>query len=178
MISVAVIYMLKYSNYEITFAEIPDEITLCINLTNCPYQCEFCHSPWLREDSGTGLTWVEICKLINENVGISCICFMGGSKEPWEISRLAKLIKETYSNLKVAWYSGDDFDVDNPSVAVDNRWFDYIKLGPYKHEFGPLTSKTTNQRMYYNTGLSSSLSRLIGWTDITYKFWKNDNNND
>ena len=45
MINVAVIYMLKYSNYEITFAEVPDEISLCINLTNCPHKCIGCHSP-------------------------------------------------------------------------------------------------------------------------------------
>lgn len=45
MINVVVIYMLKYSNYEVTFAEVPDEISLTLNLTNCPYMCENCHSP-------------------------------------------------------------------------------------------------------------------------------------
>ena len=42
--------------------------------------------------------------------------------------------------------------------------FDFIKLGPYKEEFGPLNSKTTNQRMYrvHNSELE----------DITNKFWK------
>lgn len=94
--------MLKYSNYEITFAEIPDEISMCINITNCPYSCIDCHSPWLREDSGTDLTYAELMKLIKQNQGISCICFMGGSREPIELSRLAKFIKEFYPNLKVA----------------------------------------------------------------------------
>lgn len=67
--------------------------------------------------------------------------------------------------------------MESPSVTVDNRWFDYIKLGPYISEYGPLNQKTTNQRMYFNTGLSSSINRLIGWKDITYKFWKNDTQN-
>lgn len=74
--------MLKYSNYEVTFAEIPSEITLCINLTNCPHKCVGCHSPWLREDTGTPLTYGELIKLIKQNTGISCVCFMGGDKEP------------------------------------------------------------------------------------------------
>lgn len=176
MINVVVHYMLKYSNYEIVFAEVPDEITLAINLTNCPYTCINCHSPWLREDSGTPLTYNELFNLINAHPGISCVCFMGGSKEPNELSRFAKLIKEN-TDLKVAWYSGDNFDMESPSANVDNRWFDYIKLGPYIPEYGPLNQKTTNQRMYLNTGLSSSINRLIGWKDITYKFWKNDTQN-
>ena len=94
--------MLKYSNYEITFAEIPDEITLCINLTNCPHKCAGCHSPWLREDTGTPLTYGELIKLIKQNTGISCVCFMGGDKEPGEVVRLSKLIREDFPNLKTA----------------------------------------------------------------------------
>lgn len=160
--------MLKYSNYEVVFAEVPDEITLCINITNCCFLCTNCHSPWLREDNGTPLTYVELTKLIKENVGISCVCFMGGDKEPWEIARLAKLIKEDFPKLKTAWYSGG-------TNVTNTNCLDYIKVGPYIEEFGPLNNKTTNQRMY----------RIIpfvdiegNWceqlTDITFKFWKND----
>ena len=94
--------MLKYLNSEITFAEIPDEITLCINITNCCFSCANCHSPWLREDTGTPLTYTELTKLIKQNTGISCVCFMGGDKEPWEVVRLAKLIREDFPNLKTA----------------------------------------------------------------------------
>ena len=36
--------MLKYLDTMVTFSEIPDEVTLCINLTNCPYHCPDCHS--------------------------------------------------------------------------------------------------------------------------------------
>ena len=63
------------------------------------------------------------------------------------------------------------------SDYINTEWFDYIKLGPYIPECGPLNQKTTNQRMYLNTGLSSSINGLIGWKDITYKFWKNDTQN-
>ena len=30
--------MLKYLNAPVTFAEVPDEITLCINITGCPLE--------------------------------------------------------------------------------------------------------------------------------------------
>jgi anaerobic ribonucleoside-triphosphate reductase activating protein len=158
--------MLKYSNYEITFAEVPDEISLCINLTNCPHTCKGCHSPWLREDAGTPLTYTELKRLIKRNTGISCVCFMGGDKEPWEVVRLAKLIREDYKNLKTAWYSG------STETPEHQNQFNFIKFGPYIEELGPLTSKTTNQRMVeYN--LSTELGPSWYMRDITYKFWKN-----
>ena len=52
--------MLKYVDTKVTFAEVPDEISLCINISNCPNHCEGCHSPYLAEDIGTELTKDEI----------------------------------------------------------------------------------------------------------------------
>lgn len=36
--------MLKFTDTQVTFSEIPDQISLCINLSNCPYHCPACHS--------------------------------------------------------------------------------------------------------------------------------------
>ena len=47
--------MLKYVDTKIVFREVPDEITLCINISNCPCHCKGCHSPYLAEDIGTVL---------------------------------------------------------------------------------------------------------------------------
>ena len=46
--------------------------------------------------------------------------------------------------------------------------FDYIKMGPYIEELGPLTSRTTNQRLYEIKHKPQD-NELI---DITHKFWK------
>ena len=46
--------------------------------------------------------------------------------------------------------------------------FDYIKLGPYSEEFGPLNSVTTNQRMYKVVKQNGNYELV----DITNKFWK------
>lgn len=48
--------MVKYTDSQVTFREIPDEITLCINISGCPNHCEGCHSSYLAEDIGTKLT--------------------------------------------------------------------------------------------------------------------------
>ena len=155
--------MLKYVDTLVSFQEIPDEISLCINISNCPNNCKGCHSPWLREDNGTPLTYTELKRLIHNNKGITCVCFMGGDKEPWEIKRLAALIKEE-TDLKTAWYSGKDYLMN----LSTNTAFDYVKIGPYIEEFGPLDSKTTNQQLFKFDWKTCTLD------NITYKFWKND----
>ena len=44
--------MLKYVDTKVTFAEVPNEISLCINISNCPCKCHNCHSSYLAEDIG------------------------------------------------------------------------------------------------------------------------------
>ena len=153
--------MLKYVDAKVVFAEVPDEVTLAINISNCPCQCKGCHSSYLAQDIGTELTFSELRRLIKHNSGISCIAFMGGDSEPKRIDALASFVTNHYQ-LKVAWYSGRQ----ELSNSIDLFNFDYIKLGPYKEEFGPLNSRTTNQRFYKVNG-----KELI---DITNKFWKDN----
>ena len=52
--------MLRYYNFDIVFAEIPEEVTLAINITNCPNRCVGCHSPHLQQDIGENLTTEEL----------------------------------------------------------------------------------------------------------------------
>jgi anaerobic ribonucleoside-triphosphate reductase activating protein len=87
---------------------------------------------------------------------------MGGDKEPWEIQRLAQFVKE--KGLKVAWYSGKQELHEDIRLAN----FDYVKLGPYVEELGPLTSHTTNQVMYKIDHLADRPFVV----DITSRFWK------
>lgn len=36
---------MKYESTLITFTEIPDEISLCLNISGCPCHCEGCFEP-------------------------------------------------------------------------------------------------------------------------------------
>ena len=98
--------MPKYIDARVTFSEVPDEISLCISITGCPYRCFSCHSPHLREDIGEPLTGNRLSSLIENNKGITCVCFMGGDGSPHEVNDLAAYVRSTYPNLKIAWYSG------------------------------------------------------------------------
>lgn len=156
--------MLKYVDTKICFAEVPDEITLCINISNCPCYCKGCHSSYLAEDIGEPLNEKSLCSLLESNKGITCISFMGGDADPEQINRLAVEVKMlTQANpIKVAWYSGREVLSDE----INLHWFNYIKLGPYKEEYGPLNNPSTNQRFYKVID-----NKLI---DITNRFWKNE----
>ena len=162
--------MLKYVNTMVTFSEVPDEISLCIELSNCQRKSKNCHSPYLAEDIGEPLIYKDthnnrtvincnpLSELIEANKGITCVCLMGGDSNPEYINILGKTIK--CHKLKSAWYSGRQ----ELSKDINLEFFDFIKLGPYIEELGPLNSKTTNQRFY-----KVNEKELI---DITNLFWK------
>lgn len=161
--------MLKYLNTQVTFSEIPDEITLCINITGCKIRCKNCHSAYLAEDIGEELTFEVLNSLIKKNEGITCVAFMGGDAEPATVNDLASYVKESYPNIKTAWYSGRQ----ELSKDIEIKNFNAIKLGSYIEELGPLNSKTTNQRFYEVRQVSDMEGKLYyGLDDVTYKFWK------
>ena len=155
--------MLKYTDSQITFSEIPDEITLCINISNCPFRCKGCHSKELWEDVGKELTPNEIDSLLQD--GVSCLLFMGGDSDLPSLTELLKHVKICYPNVKTAWYSGRR---EVPLYDFPLILLDYIKLGPYIKEKGPLNNPNTNQRLY-------KLKHLDLYTlfkNITARLWK------
>ena len=99
--------MLNYLNTGIVFQEIPDEVTLSINITGCPCRCPGCHSQYLWENIGKPLTPMVLDQFMKQYGGdITCICFMGGDADPKYVSQLAQYLHREHDGLKVAWYSG------------------------------------------------------------------------
>lgn len=161
--------MIKYipEDTSVTFSEIPNRVTLCINISNCPYNCLGCHSDYLRQDIGDELTVDILDSLITKNDGINCVCFMGEGKDYKDILNLAKHIKISYPDIEVGVYSGSDTVKDREYFNV----FDYIKLGPYIESRGPLNDPNTNQRLYKK--IEGAIEEIGGyhvndWADITY----------
>ena len=151
---------LKYTDYDIVFQEIPNEVTLAINLSRCPNRCEGCHSAYLMNDVGEQLT-LEVIDSLYEKYGssITCICFMGGDIAPFQVAEFVQYVSEK-KHLKAAWYSGKkelpkDFSLD---------YFNFVKIGPYIPKYGPLNCETTNQRLYKIEG-----GEML---DITSLFWQ------
>lgn len=91
---------MKYVNTEVVFREVPNEITLAINISNCPFHCIHCHSKYLWDDIGEVVTNDVLKELITKNEGISCVCFMGGEIE--DVIDCVKFINSEFPNLHTA----------------------------------------------------------------------------
>ncbi len=135
--------MLKYTDTKIVFREVPDEITLAINISGCPCHCKGCHSKYLSLDIGEQLSIRILDSLIKENKGITCVSFMGGDADPGEVQKLSGHVRRNHG-LKTCWYSGRALKQNEKYIGS----FDYVKVGPYLEESGPLDSPRTNQRFY------------------------------
>lgn len=149
--------MLKYTDTQIVFREFPGEITLAINISGCPNHCPGCHSPELQQDIGKELNWDILKELIDKNPGITCVGFMGGDNDPTTVLYLAHMVR-AWTNLKTGWYTG------GMGHARTMRGMDFVKIGLYKEEFGPLDELTTNQ-VYLERQPNGD------WRDRTDKFW-------
>ena len=152
--------MVKYHNFDVVFAEIPGETTLAFNITNCPNRCPRCHSPHLAADEGRELDDAELLALLAcYGRSVTCVCFMGGDAEPHTIARLAGIVRKTYPILHTGWYSGRE----TLPEGFETTAFDFIKLGGWVEAQGPLSSPTTNQRLY-------RIGPDGGMEDITERF--------
>lgn len=156
--------MLKYANYDIVFQEFPDEVTLAINLSLCPNHCPQCHSQQLWNDIGEPLTEKSLSLLIEKySQGITCVALMGGDNDPLSVLRLLKWVRCNYKNqYKTGWYSGRTWLPSAEQLSVS---LNYLKIGPYIANRGPLNKPTTNQRFFR----VDAMGKLI---DMTSAFWK------
>ena len=150
---------MRFASFDIVFQEVPDEVTLALNITSCPFRCQGCHSPHLREDIGDTLDEQALESLLAQyGNAVTCVAFMGGDADVAEVSRLARFVHG--KGCKTAWYSGRSEMPEECSLTD----FDYIKVGPYIESLGGLKSKTTNQR-FYRVSADGSLA------DITARFY-------
>lgn len=165
---------MKYYDYAVTFAEFPDEVALCFNISNCPGRCKKCSEPWLLEDVGTEMTEAAIDAVIEKSSGITLVGFMGGDKDHNKIEILSKHIHEKFG-LKVGMYSGQEYLDMNLLGCLDyykiGRWI--LPEGPveewHKKNCGPLKFPFSNQLMFKKDGDK--------WINITGEFRKDLVNN-
>ncbi len=162
--------MIKYTQYAITFAEVPDEISLTISISNCGGHCPGCHSPELREDIGHDLE-ADLPRLIDKYADqITCVCFLGQGND---IDALEECIEYVYRRgFKTCLYTGvDSFD----DIQCNSRYLTYVKVGRYVADLGGLDNPHTNQHMYklsYQPSRDGKHWYQCIDEDITYKFWR------
>lgn len=132
---------MRFTEMEVTFNEVPDEIALTFLISGCPLKCKGCHSEysWSLE-VGTPLTETLFKKKLEKFQGfITTVCFLGGE---WHQEALIERLKIAQkAGLKTCLYSG----FERVSLRIMNH-LDFLKLGRWIEEKGGLDSKATNQR--------------------------------
>lgn len=139
----------------VVLEEIPKRVTLAVEISNCQGSCVGCHSPWLKTDMGEELTPEIVDALIEDNFGVNCFLLLGEGNDKDAVLRLAEHLKNAHPKIERALYSGRE-NVEEELWQI----FDYVKVGPYIEEYGPLNSPTTNQHLFYHRN------------DITSVFWR------
>ena len=150
---------LKYIGYAILMEEVPNEISLGFNISGCRHRCKSCHSPFLWEDKGEWLSPNFLPIVEQYENFISCICFLGGDHNLNELLSLCYVAKD--KGLKTCIYSGCE-SIDIFQLFINEQALDYLKVGAYRAELGPLNNKNTNQRFYQITNRQ--------FHDITFMF--------
>ena len=141
---------MKFYQYTIVFQEVPDEITLAFEITNCPHKCEGCHSPHLIDDIGTVLTLKLFKQIVDKYFGlITNVAFFGGEQYS-EMKEMLTYVKKL--GLKTTLWTG--------SCSVDEKLvtnLNFLKTGPYIEALGGLQEPTTNQK-YINLDTGETIS--------------------
>ena len=160
--------MIRCAGYTISFQEVPDEISLVLLISGCPYRCKGCHSPELQRNIGDEITKEYLDRILAKYAdSITCVCFMGEGGRFDDVFKWAHYLKTTYG-CKTALYTGmswDEFKGNLMSGVILN--FDYLKYGPYDEKRGGLSQISTNQR-FLKLQIMENGSRE--WCDLTYRF--------
>jgi anaerobic ribonucleoside-triphosphate reductase activating protein len=166
--------MIKYVDYDIVFQEVPGEVSLALNISGCPFRCEGCHSPHLREDIGRSVQ-EDLPHLLEKYKGmVTCVLFLGTGNDYDSFCKCMHCCR--VHGVKTAVYTGADDEEIHQHVSLRSifaaafEYPDYLKTGQYKKELGGLSSPSTNQRMY-------RMNSEGIYDDITYMFWKKEQKN-
>lgn len=154
---------LKYTGCTVAFQEVPGETSLVFNISGCPYMCKGCHSQYLWDYAGKYISDdIDNVLLLYKDL-VTCVCFMGGDQNKFELKRLLAKCKSL--GLKTCIYTGSN---DKTIFYELFDLLDYFKIGEYVNELGGLSSKNTNQRFYQ---ITFKEARQFVINDITHLFW-------
>lgn len=153
---------LRCDGVDIVLQEVPDEVSLAINITGCPYRCAGCHSSHLQREYGDYVGDVLPMALKQYSGLITCVCFMGGDQHMDDLIKHCTYIRKNYPWLRIAIYTGtSSLEEIKPCLHL----LDYAKVGPYCENAGGLDKTNTNQRMFKKGAFGA-------WRDITKRFWR------
>lgn len=137
--------MLIYDK-QITFKEVPCEISFSLFVAGCPHHCKGCsweNTNHIPEKYSLSDFEEDLVSYLNK---CSCITFLGGE---WCDDLEYRFYMCKKCNYKICLYTGiETFDEFKNNYGNLLLYIDYLKVGHYNEEAGALDKATTNQRFY------------------------------
>ena len=109
--------MLLVYSHAISLLEVPNEISLCLNISECPCKCKGCSEPYLQESRGTPLTIEFLNRLLDKykNYNLTCISFMGGDSDHIYLLDILKYVKD--KNIKTPLLMSKGYIENMPNIT-------------------------------------------------------------
>lgn len=140
-----------YSYPQVSFQEVPDEVSLALSISGCPLACKGCHSAFTWDPTyGSPLTDEAFQHYLKKYGGlVTCILLYGGE---WNLGRLHDLLRQAIAaGYKTCLFTG----LEHSELSITTlSLLTYVKTGPYIQELGGLGSPNTNQ--VFQRGLHAS----------------------
>lgn len=157
-------------NKGITFSEIPNKVSVFLEMGGCRQKCKGCHSAeWLcthiNQDFWTDLEDLKAYVTKEKNNGAQAVVIMGGTNNTGvTLPMIIETIKELSKILPVGLYSGLPVNARAHKILAKVLELKYLKVGNYIEQRGPLDNPKTNQKFFARGVL------LPNWHDMTYIF--------
>lgn len=138
--------LLRFTQEQIVWQEVPNEVSLAFLFSGCSLRCQGCHSAdaW-KAGIGRELTVDYLqCRLKRYQGLITCVLFMGGEWLPEKLSSLLDVVQR--AGLKSCLYTGlEQNELAQLSDGIIEK-LTYLKTGRWHTQLGGLNSPTTNQK--------------------------------
>lgn len=151
---------LYFTQEQIVWQEVPNEVSLAFLISGCPLRCAGCHSAdsW-KANRGEILSvdYLRTRLKMYRNL-LTCVLFLGGEWQPETLLALLNVARDEFG-LKTCLYTGLERD-ELPPILLPKLTF--LKTGRWVAALGGLDNPNTNQRFI-------DLRTDEDWTHL---FWK------
>ncbi|ULJ65790.1 anaerobic ribonucleoside-triphosphate reductase activating protein [Wielerella bovis] len=151
---------LYFTQEQIVWQEVPNEVSLAFLISGCPLRCAGCHSAdsW-KANRGEILSvdYLRTRLKMYRNL-LTCVLFLGGEWQPETLLALLNVARDEFG-LKTCLYTGLERD-ELPPILLPKLTF--LKTGRWVAALGGLDNLNTNQRFI-------DLRTDEDWTHL---FWK------
>ncbi|ULJ62950.1 anaerobic ribonucleoside-triphosphate reductase activating protein [Wielerella bovis] len=151
---------LYFTQEQIVWQEVPNEVSLAFLISGCPLRCAGCHSAdsW-KANHGKILSvdYLRTRLQMYRNL-LTCVLFLGGEWQPETLLALLNVARDEFG-LKTCLYTGLERDELSPILLPK---LTFLKTGRWVAALGGLDNPNTNQRFI-------DLRTDEDWTHL---FWK------